>query len=75
MKKLNIREARQSLSQLDKILTDEGEVTITRRGKAVARVISVEKNRPMPSHKDLRMEMPRLRKGSERLIREDRDAR
>jgi antitoxin (DNA-binding transcriptional repressor) of toxin-antitoxin stability system len=75
MKKLNIREARQSLSQLDKLLAEKGEVTITRRGKAVARVISVGKKRPMPSHKDLRMEMPRLRKGSERLIREDRDAR
>ena len=75
MKKLNIRQARQCLSHLDEILTDEGEVTITRRGKAVARVISVKKRRPMPSHKDLRNEMPRLRGASERIIREDRDAR
>ena len=75
MKELNIRQARQALSQLDRLLTAEGEITITRRGKAVARVISVRKKRPMPSHKDLRMEMPRLRKGSERLIREDRDSR
>ena len=75
MKKLNIREARQSLSQLEKILAAEGEVTITRRGKAVARILSVGKKRPMPSHKDLRMEMPRFRKGSERLIREDRDVK
>jgi antitoxin (DNA-binding transcriptional repressor) of toxin-antitoxin stability system len=75
MKELNIRQARQALSQLDKLLTTEGEITITRRGKAVARVISVGKRRPMPSHKNLRMEMPRMRRGSERLIREDRDAR
>jgi antitoxin (DNA-binding transcriptional repressor) of toxin-antitoxin stability system len=75
MKKLNIREARQSLARLEEILTDEGEVTIMRRGKAVARVIPVKKNRPMPSHRNLRMEMPRLRKESARLIREDRDAR
>ena len=31
MKKLTIREARQSLSQLDRLLAVEGEVTITRR--------------------------------------------
>jgi antitoxin (DNA-binding transcriptional repressor) of toxin-antitoxin stability system len=73
MKKLNIRETRQSLSRIDQLLGAEGEVTITRRGKAVARVISVGKKRPIPSHKDLRMDMPRLRKGSEHLIREDRD--
>jgi antitoxin (DNA-binding transcriptional repressor) of toxin-antitoxin stability system len=74
MKKLNIREARQSLSHLDGILAAEGEITITRRGKTIARVVPVSRKRSMPSHKDLRMEMPRLRKGSERLIREDRDA-
>ena len=75
MKKLNIRETRQSLSHLDELLMDEGEVTITRRGEALARVISVKKHTPIPSHKDLRMQMPRLRKGSERLIREERDAK
>jgi prevent-host-death family protein len=75
MKKLNIREARQSLSQLEKILATEGEVTITRRGKVVARVLSVGKKKEMPSHKNLRMQMPRLRKGSERLIRADRDVK
>ena len=77
MKKLNIREARQSLSHLESILASEGEVVITRRGRVVARVLSVEKKgkkKAMPSHKDLRMQMPRLRKGSERLVREDRDA-
>ena len=75
MKELNIRQARQSLSHLDRLLAAEGEITITRRGKAVARVIAVGKKKPMPSHRDLRMEMPRLRRRSERLIREERDAR
>ena len=75
MKKLNIRQVRQSLAHLDQLLAAEGELTITRRGKAVARVISVGKKRPMPSHKDLRSSMPRLRKGSELLIRKDRDVK
>jgi len=32
------------------------------------------KDRPIPSHKDLRDSMPRLRRGSELLQREERDA-
>jgi antitoxin (DNA-binding transcriptional repressor) of toxin-antitoxin stability system len=75
MKKLTIRETRQSLSRLDRILSGEGEVTITRRGEAIARLIPIRKKRSVPSHQDLRECMPRMRKGSEKLIREDRDAR
>ena len=75
MKKLTIREARQALSHLDKMLAIEGEVTITRRGEAIARIIQIGKKRPIPSHKCLREKMPRMRKGSEKLIREDRNGR
>ena len=75
MKKLNIREARQSLSHLDRLLAVEGEVMITRRGEAIARVVEIAKKRLIPSHRDLRVRMPRLRKGSEKMIREDRDSR
>ena len=75
MKESNIREARRSLSHLERLLAAEGEVTIVRRGKAVARVIPMAKTLAMPSHRDLREKMPRMRKGSERLIRKDRDAR
>ena len=75
MKKLTIREARQSLSHLDRLLDVEGEVMITRRGHAIARVVQVGGKRPIPSHRDLRERMPRLRKGSEKIVREDRDAR
>jgi prevent-host-death family protein len=75
MKKLTIREARQSLSHLDRLLETEGELTITRRGKAVARVVSVGRKREIPSHKSLRESMPRMKRGSERLVREDRNAR
>jgi len=75
MKKLTIREARQALSHLDRLLTGEDEVTITRRGEAIARLTHIRKKRPIPSHQDLRESMPRMRKGSEKLVREDRDAR
>ena len=75
MKKLTIREARQSLSHLDRLLATEGEVMITRRGEAIARLTQINKKRPIPSHQDLRARMPRMRTGSEKKIREDRDAR
>jgi antitoxin (DNA-binding transcriptional repressor) of toxin-antitoxin stability system len=75
MKKLNIRQTRQALSRLDQLLAAEGEVTITRRGQAVARVVQIGRKRPMPSHQDLREKMRLMRTGSEKLIRADRDAR
>lgn len=75
MKKLTIREARQSLSHLERLLIAEGEVTITRRGQAIARVMPINRKVAIPSHKNLREKMPRLRKGSETIIREERDGR
>jgi len=75
MKELTIRETRQSLSQLDRLLAEEGEVTITRRGEAIATVSRIGQPRPIPSHKNLRQKMARLRRGSEKLVREDRDTR
>lgn len=75
MKKLTIRETRQSLGNLDGILADEGELTITRRGEEIARVTPISRKRPMPSHAALRRGMPRMRKSSEQMIREDRDRR
>ncbi len=75
MRKLTIREARQALSHLDHILETEGEVTITKRGQAVARVVQLGRKMPIPSHKDLREKMLRMKIGSNKLVREDRDAR
>jgi len=75
MKKLSIRETRQALSKLDRLLEVEGEVMITRRGKAIARVIQISRRRLIPSHRDIRERMSRMGKRSEKIIREDRDAR
>jgi antitoxin (DNA-binding transcriptional repressor) of toxin-antitoxin stability system len=75
MKKLNIRETRQSLSHLSQILDMEGEVTITRRGQEIARIVPFHRNLHIPSHRDLRGKTNLLIQGSEELVREDRDAR
>ena len=75
MKKLTIREARQSLSHLDRLLAVEEEVMITRRGDPIARVVQVGRKRPIPSRRDLREGMKRMHKGSETVLRKDRDER
>ena len=75
MKKLTIREIRQSLSHLDKLLAVEEEVMITRRGDPIAKVVQVGRKRPIPSHRDLREGMKRIQKGSETVLRKDRDER
>ncbi|HVP80107.1 MAG TPA: prevent-host-death protein [Thermodesulfobacteriota bacterium] len=75
MRKLTIREARQSLSHLDRLLAAEEEVMITRRGDPIAKVVQVGRKRPIPSHRDLREGMKRMQKGSGKIIRKDRDER
>jgi antitoxin (DNA-binding transcriptional repressor) of toxin-antitoxin stability system len=75
MKKLTIREARQSLSHLDQLLAIEEEVMITRRGEPIAKVVQVGRKRLIPSHRDLREGMKRIHKGSESVLRKDRDER
>jgi hypothetical protein len=42
---------------------------------AIARLIQIEGKRSIPSHRDLRKRMSLMRKGSEKLVREDRDLR
>lgn len=75
MKKLSIREARQSLTHLDRLLAVEEEVMITRRGDPIAKVVQVGRKRPIPSHRGLRDAIPQIRKGSEKLVREIREER
>jgi len=75
MRKITTREMRSVLPHLDEYLADEGELVITRRGKPIARLLPVGEAGDKPSHADLRARIPRLGRGSEALIREDRDAR
>jgi prevent-host-death family protein len=75
MKSLSIREVRKELAQLEELVSREGEVVVTRRGRPIARLLPLRSKRQMPSHADLRASMPRLRKGSEGHIRSERDER
>jgi prevent-host-death family protein len=75
MKTLSIREVRKELAQLDRLVSREGEVVVTRRGQPIARLLPLRSKRRMPSHSDLRGSMPRLRKGSEKHVRAERDGR
>ena len=75
MKSLSVREVRKELAQIDEMVSREGEVVVTRRGKPIARLLPLRSKRRMPSHADLRASMPRLKNGSEKLIRSERDER
>jgi antitoxin (DNA-binding transcriptional repressor) of toxin-antitoxin stability system len=75
MKKLSVRETRQSLTHLERLLAEEEDLIITRRGKAIARLVRIGSPRPIPSHGDLRASMRRIRRSSAELIRADRDGR
>ncbi len=74
MKTFSIREMREALGQLDQLVEQEGELIVTRRGQAIARVLPVKPQRRMPSHAEHRRRLPRLSPSAE-LVREDRDAR
>lgn len=75
MMKLSIREARQSLSSIEQILDIEGTVTITKRGKEIAKVIPINRLLSIPSHNSLRNKTLRQVTGSEQFVRADRDER
>ena len=75
MKTVSVREMRQVLSGLEDLLEEVGELVITRRGRAIARLVPLTPGRRPPSRRRLREEMPALSEGSEMLVREDRDKR
>jgi antitoxin (DNA-binding transcriptional repressor) of toxin-antitoxin stability system len=74
MRTFSIREMREALGRLDQLVDQEGELIVTRRGRAIARVLPFGPQRSMPSHAEHRDRLPRL-SPSAGLIREDRDAR
>jgi prevent-host-death family protein len=75
VRSINVRELQAALPRLEQLLTEEGEVVITRNGKPVARVLPTAAEGRIPSRAELRRKMRRVEVGSEVLIREDRDAR
>ncbi|MFM9884710.1 MAG: type II toxin-antitoxin system Phd/YefM family antitoxin [Burkholderiales bacterium] len=75
MKNLSIREVCKKLARLDELLSREGEVVVTHRGRPIARLLPLRGKEQMRSHADLRASMPRLKYGSERYVRTGRDER
>ncbi len=73
MREMSVRELRESLSSIGDIVEREQEVVLTRHGRPVAKLIPVKGGRAVPSHADLRGAMPRMRRPSQDLIREDRE--
>ena len=75
MRSISMRALRATLSRLEELLADEGELVITLSGKPVARLLPIQSQKPIPSPADLRTRIPRLEMGSELLIRQDRNER
>ena len=76
MRSVNVREMRQLLPDIEQELRREGELILTKRDKAVARIVPMPSERPRrPSNAEFRASMPFQEVPSEVLIREDRDAR
>jgi prevent-host-death family protein len=74
MSTISVAEAKARLSELlDRVEAGE-EVIITRRGKAIARLCSVEPvKEPLVSLADLRSSLPKVTKRSADVVRELRD--
>ena len=75
MRQISTRDMRKELPHLEDVLSDEGEIVITRRGKPIARVLPVPAVGKRPSHATLRARMPHSKRASTDYIREDRDER
>ena len=75
MKTLTIRKAREALGHMDRLVAEHGEIVLTRHGRPIVRVVPVESNRVMPSRRALRESLETMERGSEELIREERDQR
>ena len=75
MKSLSIRQTREALPKLEKLLARHGRLEIRRRGKTIARIESAETAGTLPSLEKIRAAMPFQNVPSERLVRADRDER
>lgn len=75
MKTLSVREMRESLPKLEKLLAKHGHLLIARRGKPIARLSRFADVPHWPSLEAWRASMPFQEIPSEVLIRQDRDER
>lgn len=75
MKSVTVRQIREALPRLEKLLAKHGEIRVTRRGKEIARLLPAADKPRFPSLAEFRASMPFQDIPSEVLIREDRDTR
>ncbi len=75
MQQLSVRQMRESIGKLDRLVDEAGEIIVTRNGKAIARILPIKGSRQRPSHAELRQSLPRSNMSSATLIRADRDER
>jgi len=72
---LSIREMRNQLGRLDKLLAQNKEIIVTRHNTPLARILPVKGKKKRPDHKSLRDSLPYQDIASEVLQRMDRDER
>jgi antitoxin (DNA-binding transcriptional repressor) of toxin-antitoxin stability system len=75
MKTLTIRKARQGLSHPAQMFNGNDQALVMCRGEPVARMLAVKPKMKVRSLMAFRAAMPVQKIPSERLVREDRDAR
>ena len=75
MQTISIREMRNQLGKLDKLLGQEQEILVTRHSRPVARILPVKRKKKRPDHKSLRDCLPYQDITSEVLQRMDREER
>jgi prevent-host-death family protein len=75
MQTLSVREMRNQLGKLDKLLGQGQEILITRHNTPVARILPIKRVKKKPDHKSLRDCLPYQDIPSEVLQRMDREER
>lgn len=75
MQTLNIREIRSVLGHLETLLDTSGEIIITKRGEAIARIVPIQGKQQRPTHEALHRLTKKLKTPSEKLLRDMRDER
>ncbi len=75
MQTLNIREIRSALGHLETLLNTSGEIIITKRGEAIARIVPIQGKQQRPAHEELHSLTKKLKIPSEKLLRDMRDER
>ncbi len=75
MQTLSVREMRNKLGELDKLLAEEKEIIVTRHNIPLARILPVKGKKKRPDHKSLRNSLPPQDITSDILQRMDRDER